>query len=164
MIIRPATANDVQGIQHVAHVAWHVTYEGIIRPETRANILSEFYSEESLLRSLQRNGAVFFAAVEGQRVIGFAQVLPRPRTTGDYELTRIYVLPDCQRKGVGSQLLAAVEAALPDQHLWVIVERDNKGALEFYRSKGFTKRRELELPVFGENLPFVEMNKAGKRP
>lgn len=160
MIIRPATENDVQGIQHVAHVAWHVTYEGIIRPETRANILSEFYSEESLLRSLQRSGAVFFVAVEGERVVGFAQVLPRPRMVADYELTRIYVLPDWQRKGVGSKLLEAVEAALPDQRLWVIVERDNKGAVEFYEAKGFTRQRDLELPLFGENLPFVELSKS----
>ncbi len=155
--VRKATDNDVLGIQQVAHVTWHDTYEHTMRPDTRAQVLVEFYSEESLAHSLERQEAVFLVAEEQGHIIGFAQALPRPHS--GYEITRTYILPQYQRKGVGSKLQAELVKQLPGQNLWVFVERNNQGAIAFYRSHGFEPQREVELPVFGETLVFVEMLK-----
>lgn len=153
--VRNATTNDILSIQQVAHVTWHHAYEHSMRPDTRAQVLAEFYSEESLARSLERKGAVFLVAEEQDRIIGFLQALPRPRS--GYEITRIYVLPQWQRKGVGSQLYAALAEQLPTQPLWTLVQRDDQAAIAFFKKHGFGQQRELELPVFGETLPFVEL-------
>lgn len=158
MNIRKATKNDILGIQQVAEVGWHSAYEGIVRPDTRANILAEFYSEESLTHSLQRNDAVFLVAEEDGAVVGFTQALPRP-ASGGYELTRLYILPDYQRRGIGRQFLQSMEQLLAGQSIWVMVEKNNQSAVDFCQAMGFRRQREVQLPVFAENLPFVEMRK-----
>ena len=155
--VRKATREDILGIQQVAHVTWHYTYEHIMRPDTRALVLAEFYSEESLACSLEHKEIAFLVAEEAGRIIGFAQALPRPQS--GYEVTRTYILPQYQRKGVGTQLTAELAKSLPGQTLWVFVERENQGALAFYRTQGFKQQRELELPIYSETLPFIELSR-----
>lgn len=154
--VRKATNDDIMGIQHVAHVTWHDTYEHTMRPDTRAHFLAEFYNEESLARSLKREDAVFLVAEQQGHIVGFVQALPRPQS--GYEITRAYVLPKYQRQGVGSQLHAELVSQLPDQRFWAIVQRENHGAIAFYRNHGFEQQRELELPIYGETLNFVELS------
>jgi ribosomal protein S18 acetylase RimI-like enzyme len=153
--VRKATINDIIGIQQVAHLTWHSAYEHTMRPDTRAQILAEFYNEQSLARSLEREEALFLVAEEQDRIIGFVQALPRP--CSGYEITRIYILPQWQQKGVGSQLYAALVEHLPNQALSAIVQRDHQAAIAFFKKHGFVQQRELELPVFGETLTFVEL-------
>lgn len=156
--VRKATNDDIVGIQQVAHVTWHDTYEHTMRPDTRAHFLVEFYSEESLAHSLQRQDAVFLVAEKEGQIIGFVQALPRPHL--GYEITRAYVLPKYQHQGVGSQLHTELVSQLPDQSLWAIVQRDNYVAIAFYRKHGFEQQRELELPIYGETPNFIEFAKA----
>lgn len=155
--VRKATRKDILGIQQVAHVTWHDTYEHIMRPDTRAHVLAEFYSEESLALSLERQEAVFLVAEEQGRIVGFVQALPRPHS--GYEITRTYILPQYQRQGVGSKLHSELVKQLPDQSLWAIVHRDNHAAIAFYHTHGFEQQRQLELPLFSETLTFVELAK-----
>ena len=51
-------------------------------------------------------------AVEGTRIVGTARGLPRE---GTWHVARIAVAPDRQGAGLGSALLAAVEAAAPPE-------------------------------------------------
>lgn len=158
MQIRKATNTDIPGIQQVAEIGWHAAYKGILRTETIENVLGEFYSEESLVHSLERHATVFLVAEADEQVVGFIQALPRPGSN-DYELTRLYILPDYQRQGVGRGLLQSVEQQLSGQKIWVLVERDNHAAIAFFQAMNFKPNRAVELPVFGENLPFMEMRK-----
>ncbi len=158
MQIRKATNTDIPGIQQVAEHGWHAAYTGILRTETIENVLGEFYSEESLVHSLEHHATVFLVALADEQIVGFIQALPRPGST-DYELTRLYVLPAYQRQGIGRDLLQAVLQQLGDQKVWVLVERDNHAAIAFFQAMHFKSNRAVELPVFGENLPFVEMRK-----
>ncbi|NLY54338.1 MAG: GNAT family N-acetyltransferase [Firmicutes bacterium] len=157
MKIRKATHEDILDIQQVAHITWHTTYERTMRPDTRANILAEFYSEESLASSLNNDKTILLVAELEGCIVGFAQALPHP--CSGYEVTRIYILPSYQRQGIGAHLLAELSQALSGQCLWAIVEKDNQPALNFYQKHGFVQRRELQLPLFGETLPFVELTK-----
>ena len=120
--VRKATREDILGIQQVAHVTWHYTYEHIMRPDTRALVLAEFYSEESLACSLERKEIAFLVAEEAGRIIGFAQALPRPQS--GYEVTRTYILPQYQRKGVGTQL--NLPRAYPDRLFGYLLNEKTK--------------------------------------
>ena len=53
-------------------------------------------------RALAAQGSSFFVAESSGEVIGFAQFVRR--SSESVELTRIYVLPDRQRSGVGMRL------------------------------------------------------------
>ncbi|MGI6345241.1 MAG: GNAT family N-acetyltransferase [Bacillota bacterium] len=158
MEIRQATEADLISIQNIAHIAWHTTYECILRPDTRASVLAEFYDEANLLHSLHRPGVVFYVAEVEGKVIGFAQALPRSRK-GGYELARIYILPGWQRQGVGTALLEAIEARIPGQRLGVFVEHENQAALAFCRARGFEPVRNIELPLYSEMVSFIELRK-----
>ncbi|MGI6358589.1 MAG: GNAT family N-acetyltransferase [Bacillota bacterium] len=158
MHIRRASKSDIQGIQRVAEVTWRSAYDGVLRPDTVDNVLAEFYSEDSLKHSLEHPAVVFLVAEDNEQVVGFIQALPRPGKT-DYELTRLYILPEYQRRGIGRQLQLNVEQQLDGRRLWVLVEQDIRGAIAFFHALGFTGQRTLELPIFGETLPFLEMSK-----
>ncbi len=158
MQIRRATNRDIPGIQQVAEASWRSAYDGVLRPETVESVLAEFYSEDSLLHSLKHQAVVFLLAEVNGQVVGFVQALPKPGKN-DYELTRLYILPDHQRQGIGRKLEQAVEQSLEDRRLWVLVEQDNQGAIAFFKSLGFVGHRTLELPLFGETPLFVEMSK-----
>jgi N-acetylglutamate synthase-like GNAT family acetyltransferase len=65
-------------------------------------LLDSWYSPESLSRALAAQGSSFFVAESSGEVIGFAQFVRR--SSESVELTRIYVLQDGQRSGIGMRL------------------------------------------------------------
>jgi len=154
-LIRLAEMSDIPSIQMVAHVAWEHTYREIMRPKTRSLFLDEFYNYEALSKALAvRPGGVWVAAEENL-VVGFVQVVPMLDGTG-LEITKLYVLPNYQRQGVGKLLLSAALESYPKTKWWALVERDDDKAVQFYRQQGFRKQRDLPLNLFGEELAFVE--------
>jgi ribosomal protein S18 acetylase RimI-like enzyme len=94
-------------------------------------------------------------------VVDFAQYMRRSAESVD--LSRIYVLPDRQRGGVGTQLLEAGVAAFAQQglrRLTVSVERDNRLGRRFYAKMGFVEVRELSEEAQGYLLKLVECHRA----
>ena len=71
---------------------------------------------------------VWVAEVDG-RVLGYA-------SAGDGFLNNLYVLPDCQGRGIGGALLAEVKRQLTGGvRLWTF--EPNVGAIRFYERHGF---------------------------
>src|SRR5262249_54145618 len=99
VVIRRAEGRDLSQGETVARATWRVAYAGIIPDEVQGRLLDGWYSLESLSRALAAQGSSVFVAESGGDVIGFAQFVRR--STESVELTRIYVLPDKQRSGIG---------------------------------------------------------------
>lgn len=154
-LIRLAEEADIPGIQAVARVAWEHTYKDIMRPQTRSHFLDEFYNYDALAKALDVRPGGIWVAVEDRSIIGFIQIVPMLDGSG-LELTRLYVLPSCQRRGVGHALFSCVVDAYPASTWWALVERDDHKAVSFYLKQSFVKRRNLTLNIFGEDLAFVE--------
>src|SRR5215475_6889991 len=157
VVIRRAEATDLVKVERVARATWPVAYAGIIPDEVQRRLLDSWYSPASLRRGLAAEGSSFFVAELAGDAIGFAQFVRR--SAQSVELTRIYVLPDRQRSGVGMQFLDAglAEFAGEDlQYLTVQVERDNRVGRRFYERAGFAVPRELAHDVQGYVLALVE--------
>ena len=60
---------------------------------------------------------------------------------------KLYVHPDHQGRGIGSRLLADVEAMVEGDELWLEVVDGNDQAFDFYRARGF---EEVERVTDGE--------------
>jgi ribosomal protein S18 acetylase RimI-like enzyme len=156
-LIRRAEATDLSKVETVARATWGVAYAGIIPDDVQRRLLDSWYSLPSLSRALATKGSSFFVAESGGEIIGFAQFVRR--SSESVELTRIYLLPDRQRNGVGMRLL---EAGLTEftaeglKHLTVEVERDNGNGRRFYERAGFAESRELTHDVQGYELALVE--------
>jgi ribosomal protein S18 acetylase RimI-like enzyme len=156
-VIRRAEVTDLSKVETVARATWPVAYAGIIPDEVQRRLLDRWYSRESLSQALGAQGSSFFVAESSGNVIGFAQFVRRSAESA--ELTRIYVLPDRQRSGIGQRLLDAgltEFAAEGLTHLTVEVERDNVQGRRFYERAGFAEPREVTRDVQGFVLTLVE--------
>jgi ribosomal protein S18 acetylase RimI-like enzyme len=156
-VIRRAEVTDLSKVETVARATWPVAYAGIIPDEVQRRLLDSWYSLESLSRALAAQGSSFFVAETSGDVIGFAQFVRRSGES--VELTRIYVLPDRQRSGIGMRLLNAGLAEFAGEslkYLTVAVERDNGNGRRFYERAGFAEPRELTHEVQGYVLALVE--------
>ena len=89
-----------------------------------------------------------WVAEEDGRVVGLAAV-------GDRKLGHIYVHPDYQNRGIGSQLLDQVKALLPDGFtLWTFP--NNEGACRFYERHGLQVSARGDGSGNEEGLPDVQ--------
>jgi ribosomal protein S18 acetylase RimI-like enzyme len=157
VVVRRAEVADLSKVETVARATWRVAYAGIIPDEVQRRLLDTWYSPESLSRALAAQGSSFFVAESSGDIVGFAQFVRR--SAESVELTRIYVLPDRQRSGVGMRLLNAGLTEFAGEglnHLTVQVERDNRNGRGFYERAGFAEPRELTHDLQGYVLPLVE--------
>jgi len=155
--IRPAGVQDAAGIADVAQRTWNDTYAEIILPTTQERLLGRWYTPAALGEATGQSDSWFYVAVVEEKVIGFAQFVMREDRRG--ELTRIYVLPEWQRQGVGGRLLGEGLASLLShgaQEVFVHVERGNNKGIGFYESRGFHGVREFVVELPDQDLDLVE--------
>ena len=155
MLIREAHAVDAAAIARVHVDSWRTTYAGILPSDFLASLSYEG-REQSWSRMLSAPGKRSFTCVaeddEG-RVVGFASGGPEREGDPAYkgELYAIYVLEQCQRRGIGRRLTAAVVRRLVEQDidamlLWVLAANPSRG---FYETLGARRIREKATRVGG---------------
>ncbi len=86
----------------------------------------------------------FLGAYDGDELVGFACWGPTPGTEGTYDVYWLVVEPEQQGRGIGSQLLGAVEERLRAEHgRLVVVETSARpeyaGTRAFYERRGYTR-------------------------
>ena len=137
VIVKPIeTEEELRGKAYVHLKAWHEAYAGLI-PAAYLDTVTE----EKCLRIARRYPDNLLAAMDGDRVIGFAGYgAYREDTLPDTgEIFALYVLREYWGTGAGRLLmeealrrLRGFSAAV----LWVL--RDNRRAIRFYEKCGFT--------------------------
>lgn len=150
--VRPASLNDIDGISSVAELTWHNTYGPIYSSEFIRQFLEEAYSPSRLEADILRDEASpirkFMVAEADEQIVGYAQLTDTDH--GECELSRIYVLPEFQGKGVGRSLLNEMirrDQSIESVFAWV--EKDNPIGVRFYQSNHFTFAEEMEETLNG---------------
>ncbi len=127
-MIEVLSVKDTSIIYDVINKAASV-YRGIIAEDCYHE---PYMSEQELLRELQN--VIFFGWREKNRivgVIGFQKVM-------DVTLVRhAYVLPEYQKKGIGTSLLNHVKQMTKTKRLLVGTWADAVWAIQFYQKHGF---------------------------
>ena len=173
-IIRAGVA-DIPQIRAMAGVAFPATYAAIITPEQMAYMMQMMYAEEVLRREMtELDIAWFIARQENGTPSGFvsigrvgAHLATGPlgaTAAGDeaaqaalatdiplFHLHKLYVLPCCQRQGLGRRLFHAAKAYARSEaggrcRIELNVNRQNK-ALDFYRREGMQIARTGDFPI-----------------
>ncbi|MHB8652236.1 MAG: GNAT family N-acetyltransferase [Minisyncoccota bacterium] len=172
IIITTSQKKDAEGIQNVFYKAWLLAYPNTEMGITEADIHEHFkdtFSEESLPEFADRITAevpnrLILIAKDGDMVIGICRVFIRGNMN---QLQAIYILPEYQRKGVGTMLCQkAFDFFDPKKDTVVHVATYNTQAINFYKKLGFidTGKRFTEerhrMPVSGVLIPELEMMKS----
>jgi ribosomal protein S18 acetylase RimI-like enzyme len=140
ILIRAAEPADVEAVRRLLVETWHDTYDSLIGAEKVAEITNSWHSIENLGRQLTMPDASFLVAVEDGAIVG--HILATVQKPPFMMISRLYVLPDRQRRGIGSSLIhSAVARHQNCDTLHLEVEVDNKKGLSFYLREGFREVR-----------------------
>lgn len=155
ILIRPAAREDAEGTRRILAETWHDTYDFLIGSEKAAEITGRWHAIEVLREQIGSPAASFLVAERLGRLVGHA--FARESQPGVLSLSRLYVLPPCQRRGVGARLLRAVSERHPRAtRMHLDVEAENGKGVAFYRRHGFAVVGETT----GEGLRSLRMEKA----
>ena len=109
--------------------------------ETERPRVNAFYQLTTYMRPVSGSDRVFVAE-DADTIYGAARI---ERADGVQVLRGMYMHPDYVRKGIGRQLLAAIEPALAQTESYCI-PRDH--LLDFYGRAGFTVIHRAKAPPF----------------
>jgi ribosomal protein S18 acetylase RimI-like enzyme len=139
--LRQASPRDAQAIAEIHRRTWHMTYRGVLPDEVNERMTAE-YCAELWRKTLCDTTQTVLVAQEGSEVTGFVHGRRlEPEEDGcDFELLRLYVLPEFQRCGHGLMLVQALTAAFTARGARAIRIRvlSTNAAVHFYESLGAT--------------------------
>lgn len=140
--IRAVTEHDVDIIIALAHEIWPICYKDILNAAQIENLLTHIYTPENLKEEMA-NGHYFALAHKTDTPIGFGSAYKK---NADIWIRKLYILPDQQGSGVGTQILREIcSKFLPAENIKLLVNMNNTQAQTYYKAKKFT--REGSIPV-----------------
>lgn len=151
--IAVAQAQDIPALQATAAASWWATYGDYLSAAFIEDFLARAYNKRSLLAQIAKPNSCFLVVKSSEETVGFGQVGPAmPRRdaapVAPADLYRLYLLPAWQGRGIGSRLLAQLEAWLCEQGYatyGAYVHVRNQPAQRFYARQGFVRKPECDV-------------------
>jgi len=137
--IRTLAEADVEAVGALAREIWHAHYPGIISLAQIEYMLDERYSPAVLRAELRKQGLWWELLLCAGVPRAFSSYF-RTLRLDEMKLDKLYVHPDCQRRGYGGLLIdRAVVCARAQRcsRLVLAVNKGNVNALAAYRKHGF---------------------------
>lgn len=138
--IRTATARDMGAVRQLLVETWQASY-GAIHDTERLREVTGTSHDEAVLRSrLGQPDTEFLVADDGTRLGGmaFARAASDDRTL--LILHDLYVRPDAQGQGVGTELFSEIAGCFPQAtRMRIEVDETNARAIGFYTGLGFAR-------------------------
>src|SRR5687767_13154902 len=97
------------------------------------------------------SGIAYDRLLVGGQLRGFASYGPTSNAS-ELKLHKLYVHPDCQRRGYGAMLLKRAESAARERGFVVLVlavNKKNTKAIAAYRKNGFALRESVVTDIGG---------------
>jgi diamine N-acetyltransferase len=144
-----ATEADLTRIAALAEVVWRAHYPGIISNKQIDYMLRRMYDLD-VMREELRDGIRYDGLLAEEALVAFASY--GPVTDEEMKLYKLYVHPEWQRRGFGSQLLRHVEEAARAKGcrtLCLTVNKANAKAIAAYNRNGFSVRKSVVVDIGG---------------
>jgi GNAT superfamily N-acetyltransferase len=133
--IRAARQEDLPALRRTLVAAWHATYDHLIGAERVTALTDAWHSPEALRAELADPACVFLLAEEGERILAAATA--RAENEAEVALSRLYLLPEIQGRGLGRRLMNAVLAPFGRRAVRLTVHSGNARGIGFYERHGF---------------------------
>lgn len=134
-----STPADIDVVATLAHDIWIQHYVPIIGQAQTDYMLAKFQSSPAISLQIADGYQYFVAKVDGVAA-GYFAIVPN-RGQRRALLSKIYVTQQHRGAGLGKAILAFVEAhcaSMGIRELWLTVNRNNTGSINFYQHVGFT--------------------------
>jgi ribosomal protein S18 acetylase RimI-like enzyme len=145
--IYSAEAGDARQIQEVFYATWLATYpnkeagitEDDIHDHFRKKLTEERIAELAQHLNFPNTHDMLLAAKEGEKVVGLCRAGDNTIEADYNRLTALYVLPEYQRRGIGTALWESAKQLFdPRKPVRVGVAPYNLKARAFYEKLGFS--------------------------
>lgn len=144
-ILKPSL-NDIPAIISLATDTWHTTYSSIISKEQIEYMLQLFYNKELIASQLSDPTHFFLLAKEENQLLGYSHCYIE---YDKLKLSKLYISPLAQGKGIGKQLLNRIEADMNELNISTLILNVNRNnpALNFYQKMGFEIIETVDIPL-----------------
>lgn len=130
--------SDIDVVAGLARATWMRHYTPIIGAAQVAYMLEKFQSAAAITAQIAGGYAYYLVSDEGQQV-GYFALVPNA-DEGSMMLSKIYILPERQGRGLGQKVVAFAERQCVEQglrRLWLTVNKNNVSSIAFYTRMGF---------------------------
>jgi ribosomal protein S18 acetylase RimI-like enzyme len=149
VVIRRAVTADIAGIRAVLAATWRDTY-ALFMPEATI----EKVTEAEVIRPSAYTGV---ATSSSNEVVGMISAHSQGEVL---HVSRVYVLPEFQRRGIGGRLMNEACRIFPEaRRLHLEVEEQNSKGRAFYRKLGFRQVETRCQEVAGTRLSVVVLER-----
>lgn len=156
--IEKVTQEEIPEVKQLLSYVWKDTYGELYPPDIIEKITSVWHDPKALAEQAADPNTFFAVAKEEGKIVGLITARKIDDTTAF--MGRLYIHPQHQRKGIGSQLMHAVLNHFPSvKVLRVECEKQNDKACSFYLKQGFKVTKEKEENIEGVTMKTVEMEK-----
>jgi ribosomal protein S18 acetylase RimI-like enzyme len=159
LTIERATVKDIPEVKQLLSYTWKDTYGNFLSAKTIEKVTTVWHHPEAL-KSQAENPDIYFAiAKDGNgKIVGLITVGRIGKKS--VHIGRLYVHPEVQRQGIGSQLFAAALKAFPNTEVIRLeVEEENKKGVSFYYKQGFREVERKIDAIEGEQMQSIVMEK-----
>jgi len=146
--------DDIHEVKELLNKTWSDTYQDIY-PSTVTEMARTVWHHPDLLLEQSKNPYSYFAVAkdESNKIIGLITL--HIDKEGEIFLTRLFVDPTFQRKGIGEALfLSGIETFSEAKKVTVEVDEKNIKGFNFYKKHGFKEvsRKEEEIAKHKANI------------
>jgi ribosomal protein S18 acetylase RimI-like enzyme len=137
LVIRTAGKADIAAVRALLRETWHQVYDPILGAEAVEEVIARWHAPALLTAQLNAARSSFLVACDGDEVVGHGFGFVREPAT--LVVSRLYIVPSHQRRGIGRRLMAALAARHREARtLHLFAAAENARGLAFYRALGFT--------------------------
>lgn len=156
--IAEAAVGDIPLIRRVLATTWRATYRSFLSDDAIDQVTSQWHSPEVLRREIDQSST--YVGIARSNEEGVVAMITAHETDRLLFVSRLYVLPSLQRRGIGRLLLDASYAQFPRTRVVRLeVEEQNPHGRAFYRRLGFSEVERKSENVFGSLLQSIVMER-----
>jgi len=147
----PITAADFATLARLGETIWRGHYSSIISAAQIGYMLADRYTPQKLRQYLDADASWLMLLRIDRRAVGYCSYALTD-DTGKMKLEQLYLLPELHRRGLGGLMLRHVEEQARVRGLGTLVlqvNKQNAGAIAFYRKAGFSVRSEAVFDIGG---------------
>ena len=158
-MIRNGSTTDAETIANIKIDSWRKTYLNIF-PDSLLNNLEVKQETQKYLQNLKDRQVLVYE--EDGRIIGYCYFGERRQekfSKYSAEIFALYVKNDCQKRGIGTELLKEAIKLLSQKHSHILLwcAKKNAGAISFYKKNGLEIIGEEIENIGGKNVEKVAL-------